>query len=267
MRSARSWLVLAALAAAACSSDSPTAPGSSAPVDINTLLSQLAGGGLSGGAATATTGGVLPATTAVTPSAAGCAYSPSVQGFVCPATTRNGLTLSMTYYLFDAAGHSQAQLDPATTASIRSVTDVSGTINASTDTLSGTISLTSHTDMTMIGLLEDLRHMSGTTLAHYDMNLTKPEVMHMVSDVKSTTTSLALPARPDPARPWPTAGTVATDMTSTGTIAGVPIAAATVHTVLTFTGANIVTMTMSIGGISTTTCRVDLTGKTATVCS
>jgi hypothetical protein len=172
----------------------------------------------------------------------------------------------MTYYLLDAAGHSQSALDPNTTAAIRNVVDVSGTLRSSSDSLSGTIGLTSHSDMTMSGLLTDKRVVNGTAKMHSDVNLTKPDVIRGISDATSTTTNLTMPAQVDPAKPWPTAGTVATDATTTASGAGTPSATIAMRTVMTFNGTSTVTMTITIGG-TTSTCRVDLTGKTATTCS
>jgi hypothetical protein len=265
MRVARLFVISALTVITACGSDSPTGPSSRAPVDLNAILAQLANGGLSGSAAANT--GVFPAAGLVSSaSSTACAYSASVGGFVCPAVTGGGLTVTTTYYLLNAAGQSQTALDPNTTAAIRSVIDLRDSVRSSTDSLTGTVVLTLHSDMTMSGLLSDTRIVNGTARTHSDINLTQPDAIRGTTDATSTTTNLTVPAQPDPAKPWPTAGTIATDATTTASALGIASAAVTTRTVITFNGSSIVTMTIALRG-TTSTCRVDLSGKTPPACS
>jgi len=260
------FAVAAAAALSACGGDSfsgPTAANSS--IDLNAVLKQVASGGLTG--TTAAAAGIFAPTTVTSPDlTAGCAYSITTGGFVCPTRTANGLTISVVYYLFDAAGRAQSAFDPKSTAAVRGVTNMTGAVSMSSDTLVGTTQLTQHVDMTMSGLQTDTHVMNGVTKAHFEVNFTKPAIVG-TTDMTTTTTGLRFPAMVDPARPWPISGTLITDETSN--VAALPLAATPVtsHMVLAFNGTSIASLTISVFGSAGKTCQIDLTGKNPMACS
>lgn len=254
--------------AAGCGSDAPTAPRSENSLDLNAVLAEMSVGSL-GSFPAASAMLAIPVTAAPpTITTSGCAYSASVQGFVCPPVTIGGLTFASSYFLYDAAGHSQSQPSAATTASVRTVTDVAGTTSlpATTGT-SGSISVSSHSDMTLSGLLTAPRALNGTSTEHEDMTLTGSTPLHSVIDMTNTTTNLVMPlSTMAGSMPWPLSGSIASDMTVASSTGPLPSVAGTIHMVMTFNGTSTVTMVMTISG-HTTTCTVDLMGSGVPVCS
>ena len=207
----------------------------------------------------------IASTPALVPSS--CQYSASTQGFVCPPLSSNGLTISATFFLLDAAGHFQSQPDAATTAAIRTVTDVAGTSKLDQAGNSGSMTLANHQDMTLSGLLTGQHVLNGRATMHADLTLTSPAAMHAVIDQTSVTANVALP-KAGGSSPWPTSGTVTTDATTATTLSSLPVNTTT-HSVLTFNGSSTVTIAMTIttGSTSfTTTCTIDLAGASAPVC-
>ncbi len=266
-----SMVVIAAAAVlAGCASDSTSAPSSQTSLDLGALLGQVSLGNLGSipGAASVLSMPMTMATPPFSPSA--CSYSESVQGFVCPTVTSGGLTFNVTYFLYDAAGHSQKQGDALTTASIRTVTDAKGTTSMSSmNGTDGTVTLSNHGEMTMTGLLTSTRILNGSSTSHYDMTLTGSTALHAVMDMTTVTKDLTLPTQ-TAAQPWPLSGTITADgknATSSGTAATLTTIT---HSVITFTGTStataVTTMTTPAGSV-TMTCTMDLSGKTAPSCT
>ena len=65
------------------------------------------------------------AATALDP--AKCQYAPGTQSFLCTPISANGVTFDPSFTLLGASGAKQSAFDPASTASVRAVTAVSGT--------------------------------------------------------------------------------------------------------------------------------------------
>jgi hypothetical protein len=271
-RHTRSLISLAAAAfLASCASDSPTASAHKGTLDVAALLGQMSFGNV-GALPGASSVLAIPTTTASPSfSPAMCSYSETVQGFVCPTVTNGGLTFNMSYFLYDAAGHSQSQPDAATTASIRTVADTKGTTSApSTNGMSGTVMMSNHGDMTMAGLLTSTRMLNGNTTSHYDMSLTGTTPLHVVMDMATVTKDLALPSNPPAAQPWPLSGTITSDGTSVTTSGTTAAVTTTIHSVITFNGTSTATVVTSMTtpvGPFTMTCTMDLSGKAAPVCT
>lgn len=257
--------LLVAAGIAGCGSDTATAPVSHS-LDVSTEISAMANGstgGLSGVSSLLS----LPVTTnfpIVVPSS--CAYLSATQGFVCPTATANGLTFDISYFLSDASGHSQSAPDVNTTASIRAVADTRGTVNlpASTGSL-GTVTLSDHTDMTMSGLLASNRLLNGTSTSHYDVTTTGTVTSHGLVDLSTAAANVVLP-REGASPAWPLSGTVTSNVTAVTSIGFLPSVTTTGKTVVTFNGSSTPTVVVTVAGL-VRTCKIDLTGKTAPICS
>ena len=265
----RSLIVAALISVAAGCADSSSAPSLSNSVDLSAILSQMtfASGLTIAGAGASPTTRIGTSMSAPTPSS--CAYSVSVQGFVCPTVTSNGVAFDLTYYLYDAAGHALSSADAAPIASVRAVSDERGTVSIPpTNGTSGTIALTDHHDMTLTGLLADKRTLNGTTTSHHDISLSGATSFRAVIEGASVTHDLVLP-REGSSPPWPLSGTITSDFTTAVSHPSSAVNTST-HSVITFTGsstATIVSTTTSPAGTLTTTCTIDLSGAKPPVCS
>jgi hypothetical protein len=247
-----------------CRSSDSTGPSSGQTLDLPSLIGEMgiASVGAAGGAAGI--GGVgIPTTPPVVPSS--CQYSASIQGFTCATFTSNGITLDATFFLLDAAGHFQSQPDAATTAAMRTVTDVKGTTSLDQAGAAGSMTFSNHQDMTLSGLLTDTHVLNGSSTSHSDLTLSAPSSLHGVTDSKTVTANVTMPK----SSRWPTSGTITTDATTTSQI-GSQSVTGTTRSVLTFTGSSIVTMTTTITvGTSpfSATCKIDLSGASVPVCN
>ena len=256
-----------ALAMAGCRSSDSTGPSSGNTLDLSSLISEMGAASLGAGASTAGVVGIggfaVPTMPPVVPSS--CQYSASVQGFTCAAFTSNGITVNTTLFLLDAAGHFQSQPDAATTAAIRTVTDLQGTMKLDQSGTGTSVTLSSHQDLTLSGLLTDTHIMNGSSTSHSDVVLSGQSALHGVTDTKTVTTNLTMPK----SSRWPTSGTVTTDATTSSQLGSVSVAGTT-HSVLTFNGSSVVTVITTITAGSSpfsTTCKIDLSGASAPVCS
>jgi hypothetical protein len=222
---------------AACGGDS-TAP-KAADITVDSLLADL------DAVQTMTASGValggVPVSSFAVPSAAVCPYNSSTQRFVCPSRTANGVTMTMYFELRDASGALQSAFSPTTTASIRTVADLS--VTPSGAGISGTASLTSHSDQTLSGL-PATPTLNGVSTTAFTASVNG--VSHTVN-MTQTITNLVLPTRGS-STSYPS-GTIAMDFTQ----AGLPAE----HVTMTFNGTSVVTMTMTSAG-TTLTCTFDL---------
>ena len=265
MKSRLLILVASTIALAGCQSDDTTGPSSDNGLDLSALISEIGMG--SGGVAGVMAANGYPVNTAPPLVPSTCQYSASTQGFTCATITSSGLTINASYFLLDAAGHFQSQPDPATTAALRTVTDISGTTSLDRSGTAGSMTIMQHQDMTLSGLLTGAHMLNGTSTLHSDLTLTAPGAMHMVVDQTSVTANVTLP-KAGSASPWPTSGTVTSDGT-TVTESGSQSLASTTHSVLTFAGSGTVTVasTITTGGVPfTITCTINLAGASAPVC-
>lgn len=270
----KGWKSLAATAAlatfaAACGSDSPTAPQSqSKSLDLATIFSQMSMGNADAMPGARAASGIPFSGTAPVPTSASCAYSDSAQGFTCAPVTSHGITFTVSYWLYDAAGHGLSTLDATKIASVRTVTDAAGTLSLSGAASGEGIALTQHTDMTLSGILTSARTLNGKSASHYDFTFSPSTPVHSVMDDSSVTTNVVIPAQPTDGEYWPTSGTIASDMHMTTTSQSLPPVPIESHVVITFTGTSLVKFTMSsLFGGGSSTCTIDLSGKTPPVCS
>jgi hypothetical protein len=152
----------------------------------------------------------------------------------------------MYYQLLDASNRPQSELNPATTAAIRSVSDISGTLTLSSGLTSG-LTLNRHGDQTLSGLLTDTHTLNGTSNSTQTMTLSGTS---LALTTVETVNNLVLPRRGSGDR-WPQSGSITIDMTvGTGP---------TTRMTMTFNGTSTVVMEFSsAGGGGPRTCNVDL---------
>lgn len=253
----------AALFAAACS-DSPSSPTTSSSLDVGAALAEIGRG-----TPTAVRGemgaSALGAGAPIVPSA--CSYVAATQNFSCPPVNANGLTITVSYTLLDAAGHSQSTPDAATTAAIRTVSTVKGTTTVSgASSFTGTLTIDRTDDMTLSGLLSGVHTLNGTGAGTSESVLTINGLnVHTSTTDRSTTTNVVLP-RSGSGSAWPVSGTIASDQTLVSATGSSPSLTTNIHTVVTFNGSSNITLVVTVGG-TTINCTLNLSNPAPSACS
>ncbi|HVX38750.1 MAG TPA: hypothetical protein VHB25_04175 [Gemmatimonadaceae bacterium] len=267
----KGWKSLAAMAAlavvaAACGSDSPTAPRTAQKLDVDALLGQMAAGDFTQNSSAQAALSLPTASGLSRPSAASCSFDSGTQGFACAPVDAGGLHFTLTYWLYDAAGQALTTLDAAKTASIRTVSDISGTLAPSSGTTFVNSTISAHSDMTLSGLLTGTHTLNGTSNSHYDMRFDGTTQAHTVMDDTSHTANVIVPSTPSNGGYWPSAGTITSD-THFGTTSGsLPPMSFATHSVLTFQGSGKMTIALTLDGV-TSTCTIDLSSKGSMSCT
>jgi hypothetical protein len=242
-------LTLAALAIG-CGSDSATAP-SSQSVTLDQALAELSLPALS--ATTEAFGGGAPTLPSLASS--GCAYEAASQSYVCTPIVASGVTVTQGFTLLDASGGKQATFDKTTTAAVRANTTIAGTIDDG-----GTqLTIDGQQELTLSGLLGPTHILDGTSTVHIT---SVGDDIPFSSTVATTITGLALkPPTKDGTHPWPTAGTITVESTtSIGEGAPEPVVA---RVTITFNGTSTVNVTFTGGGVSGS-CKIDLASQAPT---
>ena len=264
----RLLLAGAALLTTACGSDSTTGPANpgTTSFDVAAALGEISRGTPTAarvemGASAVFTG------SAVIPSA--CTYVAASQSFTCPTQTVSGVTITLSYTLLDAAGHPQSSPNIATTAAVRTLSTVKGTLTlqpGNAGAITGTLTLDRTEDMTLSGLLTGVHTLNGTASGtSVSVTTLNGQSINFTSVDKSTTTNVVLP-KSGSASLWPLSGTITSDqaLTSTsGTLAGLK---STIHTVITFNGSANMVVTVTIDGVSAT-CTINMQNPVTTSCS
>jgi hypothetical protein len=236
-------LALATLAAA-CGADSSTAP--AAPVTLDQALSELSTPALSAAAASFDAG--QPAVPAL--AASRCAYQASSQSFTCTPVVASGVTVTQSFTLFDGAGAPQSAFDQATTSAVRANTSVAGTFQqgAQQFTVDG------QQELTLSGLRDAIHTLDGTSTVHVTaVGGTLP----FETTVTTTITGLKLqPPTADGTHPWPKAGTIVVENSTS--IGGA--SPAVIRATITFNGTSKVSVTLVGPGVSGS-CTMDLASQ------
>ncbi len=244
MRPSRYTLLAALALAAFCGSRDTTG----SAIDVNVLVDQTGIAAYSAAALSAAAPGVTAAIPIPSSSTSACAYSIANQRFDCAPTTVKGLTITRSYALLDASGHSLSVANPTAIVSIHSITDLKGTLTG-TGPSGPSMTIDRHEDATLTDLQATTHVLNGAATQRLDFATT---ALTFSSNETSTTANLRLPAV-TAATHWPLGETITTDRTMT--IAG--LSAATSHEVLAFDGTSVLTLTRTSGNV-TTTCRFDL---------
>jgi hypothetical protein len=190
-----------------------------------------------------------------------CVFDPATGQFVCPEHTRDGITFTLRFTLYDASGKVQSARD-RNTASVRTETTAAGTItreNGNTATVSrrGTMMTT--------GLGPDAKThtLNGSEQGTIATTITGKDGATITTNtsIEDTTTNLVVPVRPgDRSAAYPLSGTrVHTAVTKGPGDRG----ALTVRRQETFDGTNIVKVELTVNGV-TQSCTFDLATKTST---
>jgi hypothetical protein len=245
-------LVLIALAGA-CSSDSSVGPSNPAPASLDKVFGEMSLPELSIAVAVAApsagTMGLLP------PVPQGCSYDASAHGFVCPTFSASGLSVAQSYMLYDKAGNSQSQYDPASTDAVRIVTTMSGTESL----VSTSATINSTQDVKLSGLQSGMHLLSGTTNIH----VTETGLPAAGPTDITTVITIANVVMPSGNQRWPQSGTITIDLTTASTRL---FGTSSLHMVLTFNGTGKVPVTIRAGTL-TSTCVIDLTGLSPVSCT
>lgn len=222
---------------------------------VDDLLSELQVAGSAGSAGLALGGGPVALTTM--PSAAQCPFNSLTQFFVCPSTSNSGLTFTLSYQLLDASGTVQSAFNAATTAAIRTVSDVSGTLTSQTashaSSITSSVTMNAHNDQTLSGLLTGTHTLNGTGNSTSTMDFGGTTGTMTTSSIIA---GLVLPQRGNPNQ-YPQAGSIAMDLTAN--FGGGPF---TSHIVMTFDGTSTTTMVMTTNGL-TMTCTLNMASSSA----
>lgn len=195
-----------------------------------------------------TIGGQLTPTASPQNSSA-CAYNLASSSFVCPSRTIGGLTFVSAYQLLDASGRPQSGFSATTTAAIRTMAEMSGTLGPVAGTSTG-ITVASRAEQMLTGLLTGTHTVNGSANSTSTMTFAERT---FTTTSRQTTINLVLASRGS-ASHWPQSGSIATETESEGGYLS--------RTRLTFNGTSIVTLELTIGG-QTRTCTVDLQNPTS----
>ena len=138
------------------------------------------------------------------PGLAGCRFTNG--SFQCPGTDQNGLMVTRTVTLFDAANATETAYDPLLTATIHIVVDISGNRGHGP----WTATADRKRDITVTGLAgsETTRTVNGTG----SETITASRVTHnprtYTLDCTSTIADVVLPVRADGGNGWPVSGSI-----------------------------------------------------------
>jgi hypothetical protein len=258
----------AALLTTACGSDSPSGPNTpgTASFDVAAVLAEIGRGTPTAARAemgASALAGALP----VVPSA--CSYVAASQSFTCPAQTVNGVTITLSYTLLDAAGHPQSSPNVATTAAVRTLSTIKGTLTipaGGANAVSGTVTLDRTEDMTLSGLLTGVHTLNGTASGtSVSVTTFNGQSIEFTSVDKSTTTNVVLPKATSTTF-WPVSGTITSDQTLTSTSGSLSGLKTTIHMVMTFDGSANIVVKITIDGVSST-CTINMQNPGTTTCS
>jgi hypothetical protein len=229
-------LVLAGLGA--CLIDNGTAP-SAADQTFDTALASAAGGIGSYSSLGASASAFPVALTnfpIARPSTDECSYDAMTAFFVCPALTRNTITMTRTFQLLDAQGQTQATKDPLAASGIRGVTDWTGDVALA----NAVVNVVRHEDATVSNILSSPRAFSGISITHYMADFGGG--FTQTFDDTSRTVDLSVPSA---IGTYPT-GTIETETTMTTMEPSftVPLVIRTTQ-VMHFNGTNILTVQLT----------------------
>ena len=240
--------LVAGLALAGACSDS-TGPSDVQPSDLSAVLGELQPSSLAPAVA-AISPVPVPSFTAPAPSS--CSYDGASKSFVCPNVTISGITVSRTFTLLDANGTPQTAFDRTSTAAVRMITALTGTIT--TATMTATVD--QQQDVTLSGLLTGMHTLNGTSATRTTGTFgTGTAALPIDVSMSATITNLVLP-RSSTGSQWPQSGTITSTITESG-LAMLTSPSTTMTVTVAFNGTSMVTVTTTIGGF-TTTSKIDL---------
>ncbi len=168
------------------------------------------------------------------PTGSGCDFVAASQRFVCPPITSSGMTVNRSFQLLDVSETPQSAFDPATTAAVKTVTDLAGIHIVGP----GTTDVRHHSEQTVAGLLESTWAIEGEASTRYIHASTTGTDTLLVA----TITDLTLP-RSTTQRIYPS-GTISTDLSSSAFPGGV------ISMTTTFNGTSTVSLVFDFDGVT-----------------
>ena len=192
-----------------------------------------------------------------------CVFNPASGQFDCPSETRDGITYTSRYTLYDASGQVQSAFNRATTASIKTETTASGTTTGR-DGGTSTINRTGVMTTTGLGPAATAHTLNGTETGTVVTTRTANGVTVTTNtSINDTTTNLVVPVRSDrDAAAYPLSGSRVHATATTTTNRG-ETRTSTTKRQETFNGTSTVQVEITING-ATERCSYDLAARTST---
>jgi hypothetical protein len=176
-----------------------------------------------------------------------CAFDAGSARVVCPAVTRNGLTIDRSAAYADASGAVQSAFDSLTTNTINVQIAASGTVTRR----NGATSVVEHaSSRTVTGLAagSTQRTVNGTSAGNETTTGTNEQgSFTAVRVMGDTTTNVIIPVQTG-THAYPTAGTIVRSMQVTLTYAGQPPVTSTRREVVTFNGSTSASLVITKDG-------------------
>lgn len=175
-----------------------------------------------------------------------CPYSASTARFICPDVVRDGVTISRSYALYDAAGKAQERRD-STTMKVNTQVWARGTVVKD----SSTATIDRRSDLTATGVQpgSPSRTLDGTEQGSLSMKtITSRGTLLSTGTFGDTTIGLVVPQR-DSMRKWPLAGTVIRSHSGTRRLEGSSESRSFTHrAVFVYDGSSTVKVTITVNG-------------------
>ena len=186
-----------------------------------------------------------------------CTYSSSTGTFTCPATTRNGVTVTRTVKLLDAAGNAQSAYDTATTNTVTEQVTVSGSFTRR-DSATTTVQHASTRTVSGLARGSTQRTINGTSAgAETTVGKDTAGTFTVSRTAGDTTKNVVIPVATSTTPTYPTAGTIIRAMQITVTRTGQTPASASRREVITYDGSATAKLVITENG-TTRTCTLPL---------
>jgi hypothetical protein len=190
-----------------------------------------------------------------------CQFKPETGEFECPSQTRDGITFTRQFELYDAKGVELSQFGP-NVASIKTRTTANGTTTRENGAVA-TIQRAGEMMTTGLGPGAKSHTLNGWEKGTVTVVWTGKDGAKITTTttIDGTTTNLVVPVRPgDPTKAYPLSGTRIHTTTTTGWGGKGPL---TVRRQETFDGTSTVQVQLTMNGV-TQSCTFDLATKTNT---
>jgi hypothetical protein len=190
-----------------------------------------------------------------------CEFDPGTGQFECPSQTRDGITFTRQFTLYDTDGRVQSQFTKDT-AAIRTETTADGTTTRENGAVA-TIHRTGEMMTTGLGPSATSHTLNGREHGTVTATMTAPDGTKVTTTttIDGTTANLVVPVRAgDRSQAYPLSGTRIHTTTTTGWGGKGPM---TVRRQETFDGTSIVRVELTVNGV-TQQCTFDLAAKTST---
>jgi hypothetical protein len=248
-------LVVVGAFATACS-DSPTGPVVGEAPELSQVLAELQPASL---APLESQISAAPVAGLSAPNPSSCTYESATKSFVCPNVAITGITVSRRFTLLDASGNPMSEYDRTATAAVRMMSSFAGTVTSG----ASSITVDQTQDVTLSGLLTGERTLNGTSLGHLAGTIGNGTTTTAIASTISTAiTNLVLPQSSTGPNRFPKSGVVT--VANTTTVGALP--SFTTNVSITFDGSSKAAVVVKAGG-ATTSCTVDLSAQTATLCT